>query len=55
MLKQLELLIATVIIVLFSLFIIKEGFELQNYVEGIMENINEHNRQLEMVIDEIEE
>ena len=26
----------------------KEGFELQNYVEGIMKNINEHNKQLEV-------
>lgn len=33
----------------------KENFELQNYVEGIMKNIKEHNRQLEIEIDEMEE
>lgn len=43
------------LIIINDLFIMKEGFELQNYVEGIMENINKHNRQLEMVIDEMEE
>ena len=40
MLRQLELLIVTVIIAVLYLFVMKEGFELQNYVEDIMENIN---------------
>ena len=55
MLRQLELLITTLIIVMLSLIVLMAGFKAKNYVESTMENIDKHNKKLEMIFDEMEE
>lgn len=48
-----QLITAFIIVALCSLTMVK-GFEIQNYVEGIMEHVNKHNKQLEILIEKME-
>ena len=54
MIRKLELLITAFIIVGMYSFIMIKVIEIEDCTKGIIDNVNQHNRQLEMIIEEME-